>query len=363
MGTVVRLETRFEGDKFFVNDEPYFPVGIYAAACFPNDEGRFRESALAEAAEAGYDCLLNSTVKEKHLAILQKHRIKNLPTLIYGMMKVHDAASARTALVERGQVRFNNHPTTLGFWSEPVGLENYLVKMRETRKVLKEFAPTRPLIYCASDETRWKAAFEGADIVVVYRYPCSRYHPKMIYEWTLYQALRLAGERPVWFLPQVFSHAMDRTRGKGPVSQEEFRPTVQEMRVMTYYAAVLGVDGIIQYAIHLPHPSLPAIWEEVLTEGGELRYLLPVLAGGKPMRTASLERDSTSGSIYFREWTHQGEQTLIAVNLSGGRVAARWRFERPMQAMALFEDRVMRTASKTMSDVFDPFEVHVYRWK
>ena len=363
VGTVALLETRFEKGKFIVNDEPYFPVGIYAHSCFPNDEGRFRESILAEAALAGYDCLLNSSVKEEHLAILQKHRIKNLPTLIYDMMKIKDAASAKKALVEEGQLQFNNHPTTLTYWSEPLGHKDYKMMMKETEKVLGEYVPNRPLIYCASDETKWKSIFSNADITIVYRYPVPYYHPKMIYEWTLYQAFKLAGDKPIWFLPQAFSHAVDRTRGKELVSkQNEFRPTVPEMRAMTYYSAVLGVNGIIQYACYLPHSSLPSIWKEILKEGGELRYLSQVLAAGRDVSSVSLKKDSTHGSIFFREIEYNGLHTLIAVNLSGGRVMAHWQFEKPTRAIVLFEDRLMAEPAQEVPDLFEPFEVHLYQW-
>ena len=357
------LQASIENGVFLVDGEPYFPVGIYAASCFPNDEGRFRESALAEAAAAGFDCLMGSCGDRNELDILLKHRMRNLVGIFYEMAKVKDAASAEAVLL-KGRLRARNHPTTLAYWSEFDSQDpSYLVKIVETRKVLKKYDPKHPLIYCGSVEPRRKPFIDRADIVLPYRYPIPTYHPIMNYGWTLALAYKVAGGKPVWFLPQAFSHAMDRTRGKGPVSQDEFRPTAAEMRAMTYFSVVTGVKGVILYALHLPHLSLPAIWKEVLREGGELRYLAPVLAGSKPVRTASLKRDSTYGSIYFREWEHNGAHTLIAVNMSGGPVAATWQFKKPTRAIVLFEDRAMAEKSTSATDLFEPWQVHIYRWE
>ena len=55
--------------------------------------------------------------------------------------------------------------------------------------------------------------------------------------------------------------------------------------------------------------------------------------------------------------------TLIAVNVEPDLTLAKWVFDRPVQPMVLFEDRVMSQRAKKMSDKFAALEVHVYRWK
>ena len=132
---------------------------------------------------------------------------------------------------------------------------------------------------------------------------------------------------------------------------------------MTYYSALLGVNGIIQYAVYLPNPSLPDTWQEILKEGGELRYLAPVLAAGRDVSSVSLKKDPAQGSIFFREIEYNGLHTLIAVNLSGGRVMAHWEFEKPTRAIVLFEDRLMGEPGQEVLDLFEPYEVHLYQWR
>ena len=365
VAAVPLLETKFQNGRLLVNDEPYFPVGIYTSTCMPGDEGRFSESALAEATAAGFDCLLNTVIKPEQLPMLQQHRIRNLATVYYEMQEIRDAASAEAALIAEGQARYiSKHPTTLGYWVEPEYDPKYLLNMVEAGKVLRKYDPAHLFIYCGSVDRRWKEFMDATDIVIAYRYPIPRYHPIMIYGWTLALAYQVAEDKPVWFLPQAFSfELLGRIRNREPVSQDQFRPTAAEMRVMVYFSLVMGVKGLGYYALHLPHPSLSSVWDEVLKEAAELRYLAPVLAAGKEVRTVSLRKDSSYGSVYFREIEYDGTHTLIAVNMSAGRVAATWNFDKAVQAAVLFEDRAMPEESDQMTDLFDPFEVHIYRWK
>ena len=74
-------------------------------------------------------------------------------------------------------------------------------------------------------------------------------------------------------------------------------------------------------------------------------------------------RQVASRSVYYREMVWQGQHTMIAVNLSGSRVAAEWNFPRPVQAAVLFENRAMPESAEQTWDVFEPWGVHVYQWK
>jgi hypothetical protein len=82
-------------------------------------------------------------------------------------------------------------------------------------------------------------------------------------------------------------------------------------------------------------------------------------------KTVRLEQENPA--IHCRELVHDGVHdgvhTLIAVNVEPDLALARWVFDRPVQPMVLFEDRVVSKRAKKMSDKFATLEVHVYRWK
>ena len=100
----------------------------------------------------------------------------------------------------------------------------------------------------------------------------------------------------------------------------------------------------------------------MLKTATEFRHLAPALAAGNDVGTAFLVKDSASGSICCRELEVEGTHTLIAVNMSGGRVDAAWKLPKPKQVRVLFEDRIQETRTDAIHDRFEPFEVHVYQW-
>jgi len=76
-----------------------------------------------------------------------------------------------------------------------------------------------------------------------------------------------------------------------------------------------------------------------------------------------LTDEAVSASVKFREYVHSGEHTLIAVNMSSGQVGVTWKFQQPVRARALFQDRIMAGSERAVADVFAPFAVHIYRWE
>ena len=165
--------------------------------------------------------------------------------------------------------------------------------------------------------------------------------------------------KPVFFNSQ----AIDLGYARLVKSTEGFRPTPAEVRVMAYHALVIGVRGYSLYANYLNAKDYPEHWRTALEIASEFRHLAPALAAGRAAETVSLKRDSTDNAMYFREIEQDGVHTLIAVNPSGAPVAVEWYFKKPVRAAALFEDRIMPAKARRVSDVFEPFGVHVYRWQ
>jgi len=368
VGKALRNTLKIESKRVYLNGRPWFPIGIYSYQCHPAD-GRFVESSLDQAVAAGFDFTLNTTETKEGLDRLLEHGMMCLLNLSGDMKHADTPSSARRSLLAEGQARFSNHPSVLGYWVDDAeNLDNTQgtplpeitrAKLEHSRKVLRQYTPGRATVFAVSNLPRLRACAQYCDILLAYRYPVPQYHPQMIYGWTLAYYNSVVGEYPIWFNSQAF----DLGYGARFKSQEGFRPTPAEMRAMAYYAVVCGSQGYTAYANNISEKATPQHWRELLRMASEMRYLAPVLATGENAATVSLTDVAVSASVKFREYVHGGEHTLIAVNMSGGRIGATWGFQHPVRASALFENRIMAVPERTVSDVFAPFAVHIYRWE
>ena len=351
-----------------LNGEPFFPLGIYAYACHP-DDGRFREDHLAQAADAGYNIVLNTIERRQGLDKELAHGIMGTLNVTYGLKGCTGPAEAKVAMLDKGQGRFTDHPCVVALWADdPENIENTegtpvppttLVKLGHARKALKEHAPGLPWIFAISNLPRLAPAMPYGDILLSYRYAVPQYHPMMIYGWTIAVCREMVPDKPLWFLSQ----AIDLGYGADFGLPDRFRPTPQEVRAMAFYSLVCGVKGYCLYANYLNADDYPDHWATALDIATQMRHLAPTLAEGTAASTARLEDGVHAGSVFYREMAHDGRHTLIAVNLSAGTVPATWSFDSPAQAVALFENRSMGSKSPSVRDVFEPWGVHLYQWE
>lgn len=360
------------GQTLYVNAKPFFPIGLYAYCCTPTD-GRFREDALAEATAAGYDMLLNTALVPPDdtvadLDMLSQHGMYGLLNISRDMKGAVSPEAAREALTVQGQAQWRDHPSTIGYWADdPENLENTeggpipastLTLLENTRRVLQEHSPGYPLVWAVSNLPRLPAAAPTADILLSYRYPVPIYHPQMIYGFTMAYALSVIGDKPLWFNSQGLDLGES-----AKLKSEQFRPTPAEMPAMAFYSVIEGARGWSLYAANLTKERHPEHWAMAMLMGRQMREIAPALAEGKAGSTARLQPGTLNGSIYFREIELNGEHTLIAVNMSGAAVHVRWEFKRPARLAALFEDRMMARAAKHVLEDFEPYQVHIYRWR
>ena len=367
VGKPLRNLLQADSDPARLNGEPFFALGIYAYACHP-DDGRFREDHLEQAADAGYNIVLNTIERQQGLDKELNHGIMGTLNVTYGLKECSGPAEAREALLNRGQGRFVDHPCVVALWADdPENIENTeatpvppstLEKLGHARRVLAERAPGLPWIFAISNLPRLAPAMPYGDILLSYRYATPQYHPMMINGWTIAICRTTVPDKPMWFLSQ----AIDLGYGAKVGLPEPFRPTPAEVQAMAFYSLVCGVKGYCLYANYINAEDYPDHWTMALSIATRLRVLAPALAAGTSGSTARLQRDTHSGSVLIRELAHRGRTTLIAVNMSAGTVPATWQFAEPVKVAALFEDRAMAQVAQSVHDVFEPWSVHIYQW-
>ena len=350
-----------------LNGEPFFPIGIYAYACHP-DDGRFREDHLTQAADAGYNIVLNTIERRKGLDKELAHGIMGTLNITPSLKHCTTPAAAKAAIFEKGQGRLADHPCIVAFWADdPENVENTkgtpisetaLAKMRNARTALKQSFPEIPSIFAISNLPRLKPAMPYGDILLSYRYAVPQYHPMMIYGYTIAICRTMVPDKPLWFLSQ----AVDLGYGAKFKVPKPMRPTPAEVRAMAFYSLICDVKGYALYANTINAEDYPQHWATALDIAKHMRHISAPLAAGKDVRTAQVSKNPHAGSIFHREIVHDGRHTLIAVNMSAGAIPAKWVFAKPVKAIALFEDRAMEKAAGDVSDVFEPWGVHIYQW-
>lgn len=363
--TPVKSTSGIDGGVFRVDGDPYFPVGIYASSVSPS----FHLPHIEAAAKAG----INYKLAGEHNIVslldeLQQYGMKGLVHVYYAS---HDMRRGDPQPLTQLVESVRSHPANLGWWNEFSSV-NESSMATDAYDLIRELDPDHPVLYMLS----WAGKF--SDAYFVYAYPIR--NPLLpddsilsIDELVLkpaYEAVAEEGEgKQVWFASQAFDYRLDSNRGKVVTLDGGFRPTREEVRSMNYFALTQGVKGLCFYAAGGEIPGTdfvadvtlyPRQWTEMLTVATEVRYLAPTLAAGVPTNTAHLTKGASA--VHFIELVHDDEHTLIAVNAEPKHVLATWEFQASVPLTMLFEDRASDGPVQTFSDLFEPLEVHVYRW-
>ena len=358
--TDVAVEARFQHGVLLVSGEPYFPMGIYCGSVSPSRE---ELGYLAQAAEAGINYKLEGQgIGPESLDVYLKYGMK--------VLKFMGFAASALAKGDRSQLedvlKTKDHPAMLGWWAEfdnPVD-EPIVASMY---RVMKEKDPHHPVIFMHT----W--AGPHTDAYYVYDYPIL--NPLLerndVVGGAIKPALEAAAaegkDKPVWYISQAFDYRI--AAGKIVTLDGGFRPSREEMRAMNYQALAKGVKGLLYYSPGIEIPDTPYYddvatyprqWTEALKIAREVRHLAPALAAGSPTATVRLQKDNPA--IHYREISHNGLHTLIAVNVEREMTLAKWAFDTPAQPKVLFEDRVLAKEDTILTDLFQPLEVHIYQW-
>ena len=365
----VPAKVEFVEGEFRVSQQPYFPIGIYNGSCDPVGKGENVPKPFYQAADAGINCLLLSESTDlEALDLLLKHGMKG--------MKAVNAALTRMGEQDIEPMRAmamatKDHPAMLAWWaSDPETIEASRKNMAIGYRILREYDPGHPVIWVLSHADKYKESLATADACFTYMYPILQGSMTIgsLYDRGLKPAFEAAMPtgKQVWFATQAIDLRI--CEGERLESPDAFRPTPEEIRAMNYFVLTKGVKGLFFYAgggsptpgVYNDITEYPAQWAEILKIASELRYLGPVFATGRRMTTAKPTMESPA--VHYAEWEHDGQTTVVAVNVGAMPLNVTWRFSTPLQPKVLFEDRVLSEAASEMRDRFKPFEVHVYRW-
>jgi hypothetical protein len=145
-------------------------------------------------------------------------------------------------------------------------------------------------------------------------------------------------------------------------------PTYEETRFMAYNAIIHGAKGILYWGTYsMPQPS--EHWDNLKKVARELGDLHDVLASPTIPHNVSIDYQemgfSIDSGVEVLVKEHQGTTYMLAANTTVGPAKVTFSdLPSPTDSLnVLFEDRSIDISSKAFKDSFEPYAVHVYRFK
>ena len=361
LGVPVAVSGRFaKSGVFMLGGRPHFPMGLYSYCLNPSG-GNFDPGLLSRASDAGFNGeLVEDTGAQPALDTFLRHGVKVLLQVREGLAASTDKEQARIGMVERGPVRWKGHPALLGYWAdEPdrVGPE----KLKLGYQAIKAADPDHPVMWCLCDPSLYRQNAVDTDAVMPDIYPVPSSPMSVIYT-QIEKAILDSDGKPIWFIPQAFDWAI--TGGNKVGSPGKWRPTAEELRLMTYLGIVAGARGIFYWASDTDAMNdivwYAAQWDEALKMAGEVRYLSDVLAPGTRLRDVAVQCGEQD--VRWAAWAANGRRVLIVANAAPAPVECHVKLPGAKQVNCLFEDRRL-AAGDAFSDIFQPYGVHIYEWR
>jgi hypothetical protein len=352
-------------NRFILNGEPFFPLGLYVAQCSISDQS----SQLDEIENSPFDTLMNYNINKcgsldatnseirDYLDELCKRDLK-LIFRLYDYVS-HDPSDIVT-LREKVET-FKDHPAVLSWhMSEeggPDGALDYVPAFEARYDTIRELDDNHPVWSVHTRKYVFMGEAHTTDILGVDPYPIPNHPINMFSCWADWAKEAGRGYKPLWLVGQIFGWA-----GRPP--------TKAEMRAMTYLATNHGAKGLIYYAYFAildqgGNPD-PGQWAAIKEVASEIRNLRPIFLSTD--QTDSIVVDCNHDNIDFKLMREGNAYHLFAVNTKKEAVTdISFHIPTALNAQVvdvLFEDGRQKSADEEGSflDDFDPYEVHVYHW-
>jgi len=374
------------GDNtLLVDGERFFPIGIYA---IPKSDKPFRELA-----EAGFN-LVRCGSKEQ-LDGAHEYGLKAWVSL-GGRLDLSKETAERKGWIEARINELKEHPALLTWesmdepswtWKDPGQERASAEGLAQGHKLVKELDPGHLLWINHAPRNTWKtlAKFsQNVDIIACDVYPViaedidaektyaimpngkqtdlANQTISCVGEYVDKLKKAAGGKKAAWLVAQGF--AWDNKQNP----DNPRYPTYEEMRFMAYNAIIHGVNGILYWGTHtMPQPS--EHWTNLKRVVRELGDLSAVLASATIANSMSLEYEemgfSIDSGVEVLVKEHEGVIYMFAANTTVG--PAKVTFSNlPFSARSLDvlpERRNLDISGNSFQDNFEPYAVHVYKFR
>lgn len=171
--------------------------------------------------------------------------------------------------------------------------------------------------------------------------------------------------KPVFLVQQGFSWEMLRKEGDRDPNMIRF-PSYEESRFMAYNAIIHGATGIVYWGTHYtPQPS--QFWSDLCRVTRELGDLQDMLAAPSISMDLEIEyhelRYSVDTGVEIMVKNVKEKTYLLTANADKNPVKITlYGLEKFNAAKVLYEDRTVKLEDGKLTDLYKPFDVHVYEF-
>jgi hypothetical protein len=360
-----------EHNRFILNGEPFFPLGLYVAQCSMYDQS----VQLDEIANSPFDTLMNYSINRcgndaedgdisNYLDQLELES-RNLK-LIFSLVKVEEGDLNGRPLdidiIEHKVNTFQNRSAIISWYMQeerdPDVCESELEAAYNKIRELDNNHPVWSVIGGWSWNIDWLTRLaDTTDIVGVDPYPIPGMPITLVSQMA---DAAISTGKPLWLVPQIFAWPGERP------------PTRAEMRAMTYLAVNHGAKGLIYYSYSdiVGYSDYDTRWPQIKKIAAEIDQLKSVFLS--TYQTNDTDIVCNNKYIDFK-LTREGNTYYLfavntAVNTDGDPIPISGvSFDinlasAPSKFTVLFENRQVEVNNGSFTDNFDgdDYEVHIY---
>ena len=267
-----------EHNRFILNGEPFFPLGLYVAQSFKST------SELDEIADSPFDTLMNYDIYKGdpsqiafYLTQLESRNLKLIFSLSECFDDCEDTVTLSNTVIDAitDKVESFKHYGAIISWymNEERGL-SCLSELEAGYKLVRDLDDNHP-VWSVHWNTDWLIEEAGTtDVVGVDSYPIDNLPITSVSDVA---DKAMASGKPLWLVPQIF----DWRDGRGDVAGRDLTgrpPTREDVRAMTYLAVNHGAKGLIYYSYCniVANADYDTRWPEIKEIAGEIQVLRPV---------------------------------------------------------------------------------------
>jgi hypothetical protein len=369
------------GDDGFlrIGGQPSFPIGLYNCGRF-EEMGKAGFTATHEYGITTGEAEDAINPNERHVQELLDESWSNGMRMMIELPR-KAIEKARWDQVRRRIETFRNHPGLLCWGSEERVARGIapLANIAALYKLVHELDPDHPLVLGDTRDVIQNLQVDrrdffpdpDMDIGIWWWYPIPLKEPDGNgLEGGANSANLLEppswlttthSKKPLWIAIQSYQK---------PSKDARF-PTPTEYRAQAYLSIIDGVKGLFFYVGYgqkdfqgkpagLQNKPVEAHWDYVQKLVGELREFSPVIMS--PHASGEVKLSPTNAPVEFVTRQHEGKIYLIAANKSPK--AQKVRFDSGLfqgrNVRILYEEHAVSIEGSSLSDKFQPLEVHVY---
>ncbi|MBR4651853.1 MAG: hypothetical protein IKO72_00700 [Kiritimatiellae bacterium] len=322
-----RRRVSFDGQgRMLLDGRKFFPLGHYTGSLSPEEMAEYKRGPYNFAIQYG-------AVTTEQLDRYQAAGVyvaSDVRKMIYGYNFNAHRRGLKTMEDSRKALRkcykeIGSHPALVMWYLNDEAPVSMVPNTTAVNEFLHSIDPDRATITCLCDPRTPREFMPSYDVMAHDCYPIGNKVGKSMLERVTRQmrvvADRMAGMRPLWFIPQTFDWRWCYSKESLEKCDKPYlrMPTREEMANMTWQGIACGANGIVSYSFstirrHAKGAEYEKAWGDTCSVAFEVKLMEDVLLADDV--TARFKKHCASLPKYLpvRFYSHDGRTWMLAVN-------------------------------------------------